>query len=292
MDFNFKNAIKNLPEDIISILNTIPEEIKKNAQEIKLRLGRKIAINNKKGTYFLNNKLNKREIEEIFKSICNYSVHSHLEEIKKGFITLKGGHRAGISGTAVYEEDKLINIKNISSINIRIAREVFNSSSEILEILKDNIGNLLIVGPPASGKTTILKDIARNLEKKSVAIIDTRGEIAASLDGDPQNNVGNADIFDFFNRKDGIVFAIRTMNPEYIICDEIGDEADLEAINMCVGTGVKLIATAHGENIKEFKKRKIIDKILKTTAFKHIAILEGKENPCKIDKIIKVGELI
>ena len=291
MDVEFNDAIKNLPQDIITILKTAPEEIKKNAKEIKFRLGRKIAITSFIKTHFLNKILLKEEIEEIFKSICGYSIHSHAEEIKKGFITLKGGHRAGICGTAVYENNILKNIKDISSINLRIARQVLNASETILKNLKENIGNLLIVGPPASGKTTILKDIAKNLTNKSVAIIDTRGEIAASFYGNPQNDVGNADVFDFFNREDGIIFAIRTMNPEYIICDEIGDENDINAIKMCVGTGVKLIATAHGENIKELKKRKIIEKILKTNAFSNIAILEGKKNPCKINSIVKVGEI-
>ncbi len=291
MDVEFNDAIKNLPQNIITILKTAPEEIKKNAKEIKFRLGRKIAITSFIKTHFLNKILLKEEIEEIFKSICGYSIHSHTEEIKKGFITLKGGHRAGICGTAVYENNILKNIKDISSINLRIARQVLNASETILKNLKENIGNLLIVGPPASGKTTILKDIAKNLTNKSVAIIDTRGEIAASFYGNPQNDVGNADVFDFFNREDGIIFAIRTMNPEYIICDEIGDESDINAIKMCVGTGVKLIATAHGENIKELKKRKIIEKILKTNAFSNIAILEGKKNPCKINSIVKVGEI-
>lgn len=292
MEVEFENIIKNLPEKIYNTLKTTPENIKKNAREIKLRIGRKININHNNESFYLNKTLTTEEIEEIFSAICNYSVHSYTEEIKKGFITLKGGHRAGICGTAVYENNKLVTIKNISSINLRIARQVFGVATPIITKFKENFEKLLIVGPPASGKTTMLKDIAKNLENKAVSIVDSRGEIAALHEGVPQNDIGNADVFSFFNRKDGIIFAIRTMNPEFIICDEISDEEDFNAIKACVGAGVKLIATAHGENLKEFLKRKMIRKILKTSAFSKILMLKGKNSPCEINSIVKVGDLI
>ena len=288
----FDQSIENLPEKIYSVLNNVPIKIKKDAVEIKLRVNRKIAINSNNKTYFLDFILTTDLIKETFKAICNYSIHSHLEEIKKGFITLKGGHRAGICGTAVYENNKLINLKNISSINLRIAKQIFGVAEPILKIFNNQPKKLLIVGPPASGKTTILKDISKNLSEYSVSIVDSRGEIAASYDGTPQNDIGNADVFSFFKRIDGIIFAIRTMNPEYIICDEIGDEDDLTAIKVCVGTGVNLIATAHGENLEEFRKREISKKILETKAFSTILILKGKNSPCEINSIVKVGDLV
>ncbi len=291
MDVQFEKAISNLPQNIIDILNTVPQNIQQKTREIKLRLNRKIILNCNK-IHFLDRILTKSEIEESFKSICGYSIHSHSEEIKKGFITLKGGHRAGICGSAVYENNRLINIKNISSINLRISREIANVSSPILTLLDNNIDNLLIVGPPASGKTTMLKDIVKKLHNKSISIVDSRGEIAASFNGVPQNDIGYADVFDFFNRKDGMEYAIRTMNPDYIICDEIGDEEDLKAIKNCVGCGVKLIATTHGENTKEFLQRELIQKILKSSAFSNILFLQGKNNPCEINSIHKVGDLI
>jgi len=292
MDVKFNEVIKNLPEDISNILNEVPEKVKEKAKEIRLRVGRNIIINYENESYYLNKKLDTEEIKECFKSICGYSIHSHTEEIRKGFITLKGGHRAGIGATAIYENKTIINLKYISSINLRIARQIYGAANNLINLLNKKIGKLLIVGPPSSGKTTILKDIAKSLNSKSVSIIDSRGEIAASLNGVPQNDVSYADVFDFWNRKDGITTAIRTMNPDFIICDEIGDESDIEAIKTCVGTGAELIATAHGENIEEIKKREIIKKILKTNAFSNIAILKGKQTPCEIESIFKVGELI
>lgn len=292
MDVEFNRAIKNLPDGISKILKTCPLDVQQKASEIRLRAGRHIIINYKSNIYTLKKALSIEEIAECFKAICGYSIHSHTEEIKSGFITLKGGHRAGIAGTAVYENEKIINIRNINSINIRIARQIEGAASEIIKTLKGEVGKLLIIGPPASGKTTILKDIAKNLKTKSVSIIDSRGEIAASLNGVLQNDVSYADVFDFWKKSDGINAAIRTMNPDFIICDEIGDEEDVKAIKKCVGTGIKLIATAHGENAEEIKKREILINILKTNAFLNVAILQGREKPCAIEKIVKVGDLI
>ena len=292
MDVEFEKVVQNLPENLIKILTTAPFNVKKNAKEIRLRAGRNIIINYDNTQYFFNETLTNQDIKNALISICGYSIHSHTEEIKNGFITLKGGHRAGICGTAVYENNELTTIKNISSINIRIARQINSAAQMLLTILKNDIGKILIIGPPASGKTTILKDIAKNLKNSSVCIIDSRGEIAACYNGIPQNDISNADVFDFYDRKDGIICAIKTMNPEYIICDEIGDENDLTAIKLAVGTGVKLIATMHGENLKEIKNREIFKKIIQTNAFLNIAILKGKSTPCLIDSIVKVGDIM
>lgn len=292
MDVEFKQAIESLPDLVKTNLINTPQQIKKNAREIKLRINRKIAISYENKTYFLNRSLKKEQINECFKAICSYSVHSHMEEIKNGFITLKGGHRAGICGTAVYENNKIINIKNISSINIRIAKQKFGVSTPLFKLLNGDLGKILIVGPPASGKTTLIKDIVKNLKGKLVSIVDSRGEIAASFNGIPQNDIQDADVFSFYSRKDGIVHAIKTMNPEFIVCDEISDEEDLNAIKICVGSGVKLIATAHCENFEEIKKREILIKILKTSAFSNVVFLKGKQTPCSISSILKVGDLI
>lgn len=291
-DVEFRSVVKELPTNIQGILLQVPINVRSNANEIKLRAGRKICVFYENKLYFLDKILKIEEIKECFRSICSYSIHSHVQEIKRGFVTIRGGHRAGISGTAVYDEnDNLINLREISSINLRIAKQIYGVSNSLIDRLNGNVGKLLIIGSPSSGKTTLIKDIIRNLNDKVISIIDTRGEIAACVNGVPQNDIGNADVFDSWNREDGIISAIKAMSPEIIVCDEVGSDFDLQAINACVGAGVELIATAHGGNLEEIMKRDIIKKILMTGAFNNIVILKGKAEPCKVESIIKVSDL-
>lgn len=291
-DTEFRSVVKELPANIKDILLQIPINIRLSASEIRMRVGRKICIVYENKLYFLDKILKIEEIMDCFRSICGYSIHSHTQEIKQGFITINGGHRAGISGTAVYDENNnLANLREISSINLRISKQIYGVSNSLINRLNGNVGKLLIIGSPSSGKTTLLKDIIRNLNDRVISIIDTRGEIAACLNGAPQNDIGNADVFDGWNRKDGIISAIKAMSPEIIVCDEIGSDSDLQAINACVGAGVELIATAHGGSLEEIMKRDIIEKILMTGAFDNIVLLKGKSEPCKVESIIKVSDL-
>lgn len=292
MDVKFSEIIQKLPDEINHILLKVPIDVQKNAREIRLRAGRKICVVYGNKLYIVNKILNSDEIQECFKSICGYSVHAHLHEIIQGFITISGGHRAGLTGTAIYDENnKLINLRAISSINLRISRQIYGVAQELIDILGGELGKLLIVGAPASGKTTLLTDIVKHLECRIVSVVDSRGEIASCLNGIPQHNVGNADVFDCWNKEDAIVSAIKTMSPEFIVCDEIGNEADIKAVEACVGAGVELIATAHAGNFQDMVKRDVIKKILKTGAFENIAILKGKFEPCKVESIVKGREL-
>ena len=292
MDVKFSEIVQKLPDKIKDILLKTPIDVQQNAREIRLRAGRKICIVYGNQTYILDKVLGIYEMQECFRALCGYSVHSHLNEIKQGFITISGGHRAGLTGTAIYDENnKLTNLREISSINLRISRQICGVAQDLIHILGGKLGKLLIVGAPASGKTTLLKDIVRQLDGKFVSVVDSRGEIASCLSGIPQHNVGNADIFDCWKKEDGIVSAIKTMSPEFIVCDEIGSEADIKAVEACVGAGVELIATAHAGNLQDIMKRNVIKKILKTGAFENIAVLKGKFDPCKVSLIVKVSDL-
>ncbi len=300
---NFDDASLNICEKIQRLLAFVPDEIKANAQEIRLRANRNVIIVCPEKSYFLlpsgniseNNSsliMTSLDIQETFKKLCNYSVYSYQNQIKNGFITLKGGHRAGICGTAVVTDGKITNLRDISSINIRIAKEIKGCSNAVLETIESGESGVLIAGPPASGKTTILRDIARNLSLKhqKVAIVDERSEIGAIHQGQPSFDIGLCDVLDGYPKGDGILQAIRVLSPNVIICDEVGMESDVVAIEQSLNAGVKIIASIHARNLEELLKRPQAKSLLNSGAFEKIIFLDNQNNPGKIFKIYETGE--
>ncbi len=225
--------------------------------EIRLRAGRpcvSVDVFGKMTT--CSAKFSAEEIAECFAEICRYSVYSFEDEIARGYVTLDGGHRVGICGTAVTKQGKIASFKDISGLNIRIAHEVFGCADELYErVFSKEPCSLLLGGKPMSGKTTVLRDLARRLgERRKVVLIDSRGELSASVRGTPTLDIGlNTDALCGCEKSEGIMLAIRSLSPEIIICDEIGnDEAALEQAMFC---GVKMIASAHAASLCELKSR-------------------------------------
>lgn len=225
--------------------------------EIRIRVGREAALVDVHGeTSYCSEPFSAEEIAEVFAEICRYSVYSFQGEIAQGYVTLDGGNRVGICGTAVYKNGKIDFIKDISGLNIRIAHEKIGCADELFErFFRGEPRSLILAGKPLSGKTTLLRDLARRLsETHRVTIIDSRNELSGSVRGTPSFDVGrNTDVLCGAEKSDGIMLALRTMSPEVIICDEIAD--DEEAVERCAFCGVKLIAAAHAGSIAELKSR-------------------------------------
>ena len=215
------------------------------------------------------------EIAGCFAEICRYSVYSFEEEIARGFVTLDGGHRVGICGTAVTKNGRITAFKDISGLNIRIAHQIYGCADELYErVFSNGIYSLLLAGKPMSGKTTILRDLARRLgERHRVVLIDTRGELSASVRGTPSFDIGlNTDTLCGCEKSEGIMLAVRSLNPEIIICDEIGnDEFAIEQAMFC---GVKIIASAHAGSVDELKKRPSTSGLV--PLFERIAVLGNR----------------
>lgn len=233
------------------------------------------------------------DIADTFHNICNYSVYAKQNEIVNGFVTMTGGHRAGICGTAINDSGQITNVRDISSINIRIAREHKGCAEKLIKKVGDVNGGLLICGAPCSGKTTVLRDLARILssDNKNVSLIDERGELAGTCSGVFQKDIGMCDVFDCYRKSTGIMQAIRSMAPDVVVCDEIGSQDDINAITHSVNCGVTMVATVHAAGKSELRQRESIKKIVQTGAFKKIVFLSSRSRPGEIKEILQVGDV-
>lgn len=225
--------------------------------EIRLRAGRpSVCVNILGDMRICSEPFSAAEIADCFAEICRYSIHSFQEEIAQGFVTLDGGHRVGICGTAVTNSGKIEMFKDISGLNIRIAREIKGCADEVYSrFFSVGTRSVLIAGKPLCGKTTVLRDLARRLgERHRVTLIDSRNELSASFHGAPTLDIGlNTDALCGCSKTEGIMLALRTLSPEVIICDEIGN--DENAVEQALFCGVKIIASAHAASLDELYRR-------------------------------------
>lgn len=206
------------------------------------------------------------------------SVHSFPREIAQGFITCDGGNRVGFCGTAVCDPKtySVTAVKNVLSVNIRIAREVKGCALPIFKkAFSEGASSLIIASPPCGGKTTVLRDLARILgESYRVSVIDERGELACVHDGVPQNDIGaHSDVFSGYAKADAVSTAVRVMSPEILICDEIGAKEDLRALEYAVNSGVKLVCTCHACDFDDLKRRPAAGRLIKGKCFDFAAFL-------------------
>lgn len=199
------------------------------------------------------------DLELILAAVCNNSVYAHSADIANGFVTLSGGHRAGLSGRGVKNGNTHCGLTQISGINIRISKQIKACADGVFPFIrtKSGVKNTVIISPPAAGKTTMLREIARKLSHNfKVCVIDERSEIAAiSTNGRGYDLGPQTDVLDAVPKNLGITMALRTLSPEIIITDEIDTESDLLAIKNIIGAGAKVITSAHSDDFNSFKNK-------------------------------------
>lgn len=222
---------------------------------------------------------NESDIEYAFKTAYSYSLHSYSKELAMGHVTTRGGNRVGICGTAVTsgcENASVESVKYISGVNIRIARQVKGFADRLFaECFCSSLSGVLIVGPPSSGKTTLLRDLARLVGSCArLCIIDCQNEISATYRGNSENDIGElTDVFVGYPKHSGVSTAIRVMSPQVIMVDEIGSEQDLVSLEYALHSGVKLITAVHAKNLEDALKKPCIKALVRENAFEYAAEL-------------------
>lgn len=280
---SFESAVSLLPQELQNLLLRLPQSITQTAQEIRLRANKPLMLTAgneplwiaSDGAHRLPPRqyciISKEQIDKAFMCLCQNSVYSHEEEIKQGFIALRFGHRAGVCGT--YTESGMI--KDVCSINLRIAREVIGCANKAFKEF-DGSG-MLIAGPPACGKTTILRDMVRQMSlyrQLRVCVVDTRFEIAASVGGIAANNLGDTvDVLSGYEKADGIEIATRTLNPQVVAFDELGNEREIDAVISALNCGVCAVATIHAGNATELQNNCKVKKLINAGAIKKVILL-------------------
>lgn len=255
-----QDLMSAMPERIRGVLKDAPMD---RLMEVRLRCGAGLSLVCTDGIFYVTARgrltedyrealmVGQGDIRRGMELVTRSSVYVFENEIKNGYVTLPGGHRVGISGDAVTDSGKISHLRSVQSLNYRFAREIIGAADHVIDRIFDgkNIKNTLIVSPPMCGKTTMLRDIARQLSLagKKVSIVDERGEIAALSCGVPSFSLGgNCDVLANVNKADGMLLMLRAMSPDVIITDEIGDEKDFEAIAEIRKRGVSIITSLHG----------------------------------------------
>ena len=297
----FDGVLSSVPCGIANVLRRLPDSVKLKTDEIRLRAGLPVCLTVCGRPLFITRDSTVKDlpvagcltarapdITECVRLICNNSVYAHTAEINNGYIAMPYGHRAGVAGN--FSGD---NAYEFSSVNIRLARQI-NGAADFL-VTQPITGGVLIAGPPSSGKTTVLRDLIRQLSSgngaRRVTVVDTRGEISAFSGGEPALQIGeNTDVLFGVDKPHGIEIALRSLNPQIIAFDEIGTAAELNGVKSILNGGAFILTTAHAGTPEDLLRRSVTAGLIKGGFVDTVAFLSGADYKDK--KVYKAKELL
>lgn len=263
-------------------------------EELRLRVGRPPAVRTVTGERALSMEAaDSGLLRDILSRAARYSLHSYAESLRHGFVTLAGGHRLGVCGTAVVEGGHVGGIRAISSLNLRVARQQVYAGQHLHLTEEDGrLVSTLLLSPPGIGKTTLLREMIRRASDAghTVAVADERCEIAALADGTPQFDIGaRTDVIEGCCKREATEMLLKTMSPELLALDEITAPADVEATALCAHCGVAVLATAHARDVDDLRRRALYRELLALRLFERVITI-SLENGQRIYKMERIGE--
>ncbi|EHQ88088.1 stage III sporulation protein AA [Desulfosporosinus youngiae] len=305
-------------DDIRSILVGLKGVAFHEIEELRLRVGQPLLVRTSNQDLFINQNggvtspqkayfIKSEDLVCALERMTYSSVYAVEEDLKQGFITLPGGNRVGITGEAVLQQGQIQTIKHISSLNLRIARDVPGLGLKILPLLLDEEGGIfhtLLISPPRAGKTTLLRDLIRSISNgvpqlglrgQTVGVVDERGELAGMWQGVPTYDLGyRTDILDGCPKARGMSIMVRSMSPQVLAVDELGHREDVIAIADALRTGVQILSTAHAGTIEEARSRPVISNLLDQGVFERLVVLSRQHGPGTIEGVydLRTGRIL
>jgi stage III sporulation protein AA len=306
-----EEIITFFPGPLRGLLEQLPASTWSVLEEIRLRVRQPLFLSSAAGETMLTAaglptgdprtayRVSAEDVARTVELVTGSSLYAVEEELRQGFVTVSGGHRIGLCGRAVVDGGKVRTLKYLSGVNFRISREVRGAANSVLPwLIQDSrsVYNTLIISPPRCGKTTLLRDLVRQISNGIprlglaglvVGVVDERSEIAGCYRGVPQRDLGlRTDVLDGCPKAEGLMMLLRALSPAVIATDEIGRREDVEALEEMLNAGVKIVATAHAASVEDLRGRPVLRDLLQRRIIERFVILEYRHGPGAVREVI------